>query len=91
MKKKLASILLVTTLTISLLAGCGGSESSSDSKSSGSGETKDVSELVIGEIEYSVVNDGGWAQSMHEGLVKACNDLGIDTETNLLTMEDISE
>ena len=28
---------------------------------------------------------------MHEGLVKACNDLGIDTETNLLTMEDISE
>ena len=91
MKKKLASILLVTTLTISLLAGCGGSNSSSDSKSSGSGETKDVSELVIGEIEYSVVNDGGWAQSMHEGLVKACNDLGIDTETNLLTMEDISE
>ena len=91
MKKKLASILLVTTLTISLLAGCGGSKSSSDSKSSGSGETKDVSELVIGEIEYSVVNDGGWAQSMHEGLVKACNDLGIDTETNLLTMEDISE
>lgn len=91
MKKKLASILLVTTLTISLLSGCGGSKSSSDSKSSGSGETKDVSELVIGEIEYSVVNDGGWAQSMHEGLVKACNDLGIDTETNLLTMEDISE
>lgn len=28
---------------------------------------------------------------MHEGLVKAYNDLGIDTETNLLTMEDISE
>lgn len=28
---------------------------------------------------------------MHEGLVKACEDLGIDTKTNLLTMEEISE
>ena len=47
--------------------------------------------MVIGEIEYSVIDDGGWAQSMHEGLVKACEDLGIDTKTNLLTMEEISE
>lgn len=54
-------------------------------------ETKDVSELVIGEIQYSVMEDGGWAQAMHEGLVAACENLGIDTSTNLLTMEEISE
>lgn len=51
-------------------------------------EKKDVSELVIGEMEYSVVEDGGWAQSMHEGLVKACENVGIDTKTNLITMEE---
>lgn len=52
MKKKLASILLVTTLTISLLAGCGGSKSFLRQQVfPGSGETKDVSELVIGEID----------------------------------------
>ena len=80
MKKKLLSLLMVTALTASLVAGCGSN-----------GDSKDVSELVIGEIEYSVIDDGGWAQSMHEGLVKACEDLGIDTKTNLLTMEEISE
>lgn len=52
---------------------------------------KDVSELVIGELQYSVVEDGGWGQAMHEGILKACENLGIDTSTNLLTMEEISE
>ncbi|WP_373214955.1 BMP family ABC transporter substrate-binding protein [Ruminococcus sp. 5_1_39BFAA] len=54
-------------------------------------EAKDVSELVIGELHYSVVEDGGWAQASHEGVLKACEDLGIDTSSNLLTMEEISE
>lgn len=54
-------------------------------------ESKDVSDLVIGELHYSVVEDGGWAQAMHEGVLKACENLGIDTSTNLLTMEEISE
>lgn len=54
-------------------------------------EAKDVSELVIGELQYSVVEDGGWGQAMHEGLVTACENLGIDTSTNLITMEEISE
>ena len=87
MKKKLLSLLMVTALTASLVAGCGSNGDSKDKSSSSDRETKDVSELVIGEIEYSVIDDGGWAQSMHEGLVKACEDLGIDTKTNLLTME----
>lgn len=54
-------------------------------------EAKDVSELVIGELHYSVVEDGGWAQASHEGVLKACENMGIDTSTNLLTMEEISE
>lgn len=103
MKKKLLSLGMAAALTMSMLVGCGSTESTSGSSaaestsesvsdgSAASKETKDVSELVIGEIEYSVVNDGGWAQAMHEGLVKACEDLGINTETNLLTMEEISE
>lgn len=80
MKKKLLSLLMVTALTASLVAGCGSNGDSKDKSSGSDRETKDVSELVIGEIEYSVIDDGGWAQSMHEGLVKACEDLGIDTK-----------
>lgn len=59
---------MVTALTASLVAGCGSNGDSKDKSSGSDRETKDVSELVIGEIEYSVIDDGGWAQSMHEGL-----------------------
>ena len=62
---------MVTALTASLVAGCGSNGDSKDKSSGSDRETKDVSELVIGEIEYSVIDDGGWAQSMHEGLVKS--------------------
>ncbi|MDO4473834.1 MAG: BMP family ABC transporter substrate-binding protein [Eubacteriales bacterium] len=89
MKKKLLSVLVTTAMAAALLAGCGGSSESESSEASG--ETKDVKDLVIGEIHYSVVEDGGWAQGMHEGIVTACENLGIDTETNLLTMEEIAE
>lgn len=89
MKKKLLSVLVTTAMAAALLAGCGGSSESESSDASG--ETKDVKDLVIGEIHYSVVEDGGWAQGMHEGIVTACENLGIDTETNLLTMEEIAE
>ena len=65
MKKKLLSLLMVTALTASLVAGCGSNGDSKDKSSGSDRETKDVSELVIGETEYSVIDDGGWAQSMH--------------------------
>lgn len=90
MKKKIVSMLMVTALVASLTAGCG-SSSGDGEKADAKKEKKDVSELIIGEMEYSVVEDGGWAQSMHEGLVKACENVGIDTKTNLITMEEISE
>ncbi len=95
MKKKLLSLLLVVAMTGALVAGCGSSGSGStddkDDSSSAAGETKAVEDLIIGEIQYSVVEDGGWGQAMHEGMLQACENLGIDTSTNLLTMEEISE
>lgn len=80
-KKTLGLVLAASTMTTMLFGGV----------SVQAEETKDVSDLVIGELQYSVVEDGGWGQAMHEGLVKACENLGIDTSTNLLTMEEISE
>ena len=53
MKKKLLSLLMVTALTASLVAGCGSNGDSKDKSSGSDRETKDVSELVIGEIEYA--------------------------------------
>lgn len=82
MKKKALSLVLAASAVMSL---CFGATAVSAE------ETMDVSDLVIGELQYSVVEDGGWAQAMHEGLVKACENLGIDVSTNLLTMEEISE
>ena len=88
MKRKLLSLVLVAIMALSLVA-CGSTEDNNGSETSN--ETKAVTDLVIGELHYSVVEDGGWAQAMHEGLVTACNNLGIDTETQLLTRENISE
>ena len=101
MRKKLVSVLLAAVMTTALLAGCGsgGSKSVNGSEAAtgeakteaAAGEKKEVKDLIIGEIQYSVVEDGGWGQGMHEGMLKACENLGIDASTNLLTMEEISE
>lgn len=88
MKRKLLSLLLAGVMVLSLAA-CGAKDN--EGESSKEKDTKEVSELVIGELHYSVVEDGGWAQAMHEGIVKACENLGIDTEKQLLTRENISE
>ena len=48
MKKKLLSLLMVTALTASLVAGCGSNGDSKDKSSGSDRETKDVSELVSG-------------------------------------------
>ena len=89
MKKRVLSVLLAAVMVMSLAVGCGTKEGGESA--SGKSETKKVEDLVIGEMHYSVVEDGGWAQAMHEGILKACENLGIDTEKQLFTMEDISE
>ena len=50
----------------------------------------DFSSIKIGEIESYVVNDGGWCQATHEGIVAAMNELGIPEE-NLIVLESIVE
>ncbi|MDO4939070.1 MAG: BMP family ABC transporter substrate-binding protein [Lachnospiraceae bacterium] len=99
MKKKILSLLLAAVMAVSLAA-CGGSSAATQAKEepaaaeaadSTAAEKKDVKDLVIAEVHYSVVEDGGWAQAMHEGLLRACDELGVDTEKNLLTVENIAE
>lgn len=90
--KKLLSIILAASLTLSLAA-CAQSAAPAPAAETqaAAAETKKPSDLVIAEVHYSVVEDGGWAQAMHEGILKACDDLGINKDTNLLTIENIAE
>lgn len=94
MKKKLLSIILAAALAVSCLAGCGNaandsSKGSADNEKQTGGATA-VSDLKIGEIESYVINDGGWCQATHTGLVNAMEECGIPEE-NLLTLENIAE
>lgn len=82
MKKRTLGLVLAASTMMSLILG---------STAVQAAEAKDVSELIVGELHYSVTEDGGFAQALHAGVVSACENLGIDTETNLLTMENISE
>lgn len=50
----------------------------------------DFSNIKIGEIESYIINDGGWCQANHEGLVAAMDELGIPAE-NLITLESIDD
>ena len=93
--KKIISLILAALLVLSLVA-CGSTntdtpatDASNPTEEAKTG--KDISEMKVAELHYSVVEDGGWAQAMHEGLVKACEELGMDPETQIITMEDIAE
>ena len=94
MKKKLFSMLLAGVLAAGCLAGCGNTADSGDApaasaEAEGDGaaaEGMDLSELKIGELESYVINDGGWCQATHTGIVNAMEELGIPEE-NLITLE----
>ncbi len=94
MKKKLLSIVLVAAMAITCLAGCGGKETkpegSAPSENKTNGAAMDMSEIKIGEIESYVLEDGGWCQATHAGIVKAMENCGIPAE-NLHTLENIAE
>ena len=53
-------------------------------------EDTDFSTLKIGEIESYIIDDGGWCQATHTGIVNAMNDLGIPEE-NLIVLESIDD
>ncbi len=98
MKKKLFSMLLAGVLAAGCLAGCGNTADSGDApaasaEAEGDGaaaEGMDLSELKIGELESYVINDGGWCQATHTGIVNAMEELGIPEE-NLITLENIDD
>ncbi len=87
MKKRVLSVLLIAAMALTMMVGCGAKDGDTDKKA----DTKDVKDLVIGALHYFPVNDGGWAQAMHEGMVTACTNLGIDVEKQLITMENIDD
>ena len=89
--KKLLSIVLASVMVLSLAACAQSAAPAAETTAPAALETKKPADLMIAEVHYSVVEDGGWAQAMHEGILKACDDLGINKETNLLTMENIAE
>ncbi len=89
--KKLLSIVLTSVMVLSLAACAKSAAPAAETTAPAALETKKPADLMIAEVHYSVVEDGGWAQAMHEGILKACDDLGINKDTNLLTMENIAE
>lgn len=88
MKKKLVGILLIVTMAVTLLAGCGSNSGSSTTQTAG--EKIDYSKIKIGEITSLVVNDGGWCQATHQSLLAAMKELGIP-EGNLKVIENVAE
>lgn len=102
MKKRLMGFVLAAVVAMAALCGCNaqsGSEEKTEAETTAADTTaaekeadqKSVSDIVVAELHYSVVEDGGWAQAMHEGLLKACKDLGMDPAKQVITMEDIAE
>ncbi len=102
MKRKIFSILLTAVLAVSLLAGCGTADKDNDKQNNaGQNETgKDndktpdkgikLTDLKIGEIQSYTIDDGGWCQAMHQGLVATMKALGIPEE-NLYKVENVAE
>lgn len=94
MKKRLLSIVLAGALAVACLAGCGGEKDNTpDASAAGEGSTGAVlamEDIVVGEIQSYVINDGGWCQATHEGLVAAMANAGIPAD-QIMTLESIVE
>lgn len=103
MKKKLLGILLVGAMAVAALAGCGNDAGNDAKEPAASAEAEGdgadaaapaaqgaLADLKIGELESYVINDGGWCQATHEGIVNAMTELGIPEE-NLITLENIDD
>ena len=80
MKKKLLSIVLAAALAVTCLAGCGSKEDTKEGSAPSEGKNTsgavDMSDIKIGEIESYVLEDGGWCQATHAGVVAAMEHCG---------------
>lgn len=63
---------------------------SQDLLGSAPAEGADFSQMKIGEIEYNTIDDGGWSQAIHTGILDAMKELGIP-EKNLIYLDQIEE
>lgn len=98
--KKFIGLVLAAVLVAMSIAGCGGAKAEAPAAEATEAaaeaaeaekSTKDIKDMKVAELHYSVVEDGGWAQAMHEGLIRACEELGMDPATQIITMEEIAE
>ena len=88
MNKKWISILLMLTMAVTLLAGCGATSTATTGQTAA--KKIDYSKIKIGEITSLVVNDGGWCQATHQSLLAAMKELGIP-KSNLKVIENVAE
>ena len=88
--KRILGLVLAVVIALSLVGCAAGTNSDKPATDTPKAE-KQISDMKVAELHYSVVEDGGWAQAMHEGLIRACQDLGMDPATQVITMEDIAE
>jgi len=66
-----------------------GSEAEEQNQEGGSGMA--ASEVKVGAITTLVKNDGGWCQAQYEGITTAMKNAGLDPETQLIFLENITE
>ena len=99
--KRLLSYVCMAAMAASLLAGCGGSTSSTDTEAtSAAGSSTTTTEATTGGISSSDIKVGiiyigdeneGYSESHMTGVAKACEELGIDTSTQLIQKTNIAE
>lgn len=100
--RKLLCLLLAMAMVVGSLAACGGSDDKA--ADSTANDTVEVSgdegeaataggmeNVKIGAIVNVVKNDGGWCQAQYEGITTAMTNAGMDPDTQLLFLENITE
>lgn len=96
--KKFLSLLLALTLVLGALAGCGSSAPASSAPASSEGasasqsETGAPADFKVGAIYINSKNDtAGYTFAHHNGITTAMKNLGLNTETDLVIVDEVPE
>ena len=88
MKKLLSLIVASVVMCAALFTGCGTASSESNAEAGGAG----ASDFIVGAIYINSQNDNaGYTYAHHQGIVKAMEALGLNTETNLKIRDNVPE
>ena len=92
--KKILALVMAAAMTLSLAACGGGSSSaqSSGSQSAGSASNVSASDFKVGAIYINKKSDtAGYTYAHHTGITKAMEALGMDTEKQLVIVDEVPE